>query len=205
MMALLGAVLGGCDNSGSTTGSGGSATSGALAITGTPAQTAAVGLAYRFSPNVSAAPGSTLAFDIVNKPSWAAFNAATGELSGTPTANDVGQVSQVEISVNDGAQTAALPAFTIAVAASVSSVTLSWTIPTLNVNGSPTSDLAGYHIYYGTSPQSLDSVITVDNPDDTSQVISNLTPGTWYFAVASFNTAKIDSALSGILPVPVSS
>jgi hypothetical protein len=87
--------------------------------------------------------------------------------------------------------------------ANVTSVTLTWTTPTVNANGTPASDLAGYHIYYGTSAASLTTVITVDNPGDTSQVIGNLTAGTWYFAVASFNSDNIDSALSGILPVAI--
>ncbi len=201
MMGLLAAALGGCNGKDSPSGS--AATSGGLAISGNPAETAAIGVPYSFSPTVNAASGSTLTFDIVNKPTWAVFNSATGALTGTPTASDAGQVSQVEISVSDGGQTVALPAFSLAVGANATSVTLSWTIPTVNANGTPASGLAGYHIYYGTSAGSLNTVITVDNPGDTSQIIGNLSPGTWYFAIASFNTDKVDSALSGILPVPV--
>jgi hypothetical protein len=65
------------------------------------------------------------------------------------------------------------------------------------------SDLAGYHIYYGTSAASLTTVITVDNAGDTSQVIGNLKSGTWYFAVAAFNSDKIESDFSAVLPVTI--
>jgi hypothetical protein len=196
MVVFLGATLGGCDSKDST--------AGAPTISGSPAQAVTVGSNYTFNPTVHAAAGSALTFNISNKPAWATFNSATGALVGTPATNDVGMDPQIQISVSDGKKTAELPPFSISVTASVTSVTLTWTIPTVNTNGTAVNDLAGYHIYYGTSASSLNTVITVNNPGDTSQVIGNLTAGTWYFAVASFNSAKIDSALSAVLPVPIS-
>ncbi len=48
---------------------------------------------------------------------WATFSSATGQLSGTPTAANVGSYANVVISVSDGKASAALAPFTITVAA----------------------------------------------------------------------------------------
>lgn len=73
--------------------------------------------------------------------------------------------------------------------------TLSWVAPTLNTDGSTLTNLAGYRIYYGTSP-ALNQVIEV--PVVSNYVVSNLTPGTWYFGLKAFNAAGIESDLSNI-------
>ena len=78
------------------------------------------------------------------------------------------------------------------------SATLSWTVPTENTNGTPVTDLAGYHIYYGTSEGAWTSTITVLEATETSYVVSGLAPGTYYFAVVAFNTAGEDSPQSNI-------
>jgi hypothetical protein len=86
-------------------------------ITGTPATTATAGRAYAFQPVGSDPDGNALNYSIQNRPAWATFNASTGRLSGTPTANDVGTSASITISVSDGALTASLPSFTIQVGA----------------------------------------------------------------------------------------
>jgi hypothetical protein len=177
----------------------------ALAISGSPATSVAVGSAYSFRPTVTDAVGSVLTFAISNKPSWAAFSATTGALSGTPAASSAGTDAKIEISVSDGKSTASLNAFSISVGSNASeAVTLYWTVPEENSNGTTATNLAGYHVYYGTSAGSLTKVITVDDANDTSQVISNLQAGTWYFAVTAFNAEKIESKMSMIVPVTIS-
>jgi large repetitive protein len=86
-----------------------------LTISGNPQTTATVGTGYSFQPSTNASSGTTLIFSITNQPSWATFNAATGELSGTPT--QTGTFPNVMISVSDGTQTSSLDAFSISVAA----------------------------------------------------------------------------------------
>ena len=71
--------------------------------------------AYRFTPAASDTDGDRLRFSITNKPSWASFDTATGELSGTPVNADAGVTSNIVISVSDGIATASLPAFSIEV------------------------------------------------------------------------------------------
>lgn len=80
---------------------------------------------------------------------------------------------------------------------STGSVTLSWQPPTQNSDGTPLVDLAGYNIYFGTSSNSYDVQIQVDNPGLSTYVVDNLDPATYYFAATSFNAAGIESGFSG--------
>jgi hypothetical protein len=84
-------------------------------ITGTPATTATVGQAYTFTPVGDDPNDDNLTFAISNKPSWATFTPATGQLSGTPSAAHVGTTSDIVITVTDGSLVAALPAFNLQV------------------------------------------------------------------------------------------
>jgi len=86
-------------------------------ISGTPATTVYEDAPYIFTPTASDADaGDVLTFSIVNKPSWASFDPATGALTGTPANSDVGTTTGIVISVADqaGAE-AALPAFDLEV------------------------------------------------------------------------------------------
>jgi hypothetical protein len=84
-------------------------------ISGSPATSAQVGTGYNFTPSASDPDGNTLSYSIANRPSWASFSIANGQLSGTPGAAHVGTYSGIVISVSDGTNTAALPAFGITV------------------------------------------------------------------------------------------
>ena len=73
--------------------------------------------AYSFVPTASDVDtGDALTYSITEMPSWATFNATTGELSGTPENDDVGNHTGIIISVNDGTETVSLASFDIAVA-----------------------------------------------------------------------------------------
>ncbi len=76
--------------------------------------------------------------------------------------------------------------------------TLTWQAPTQNTDGSSLTDLAGYHIYYGSSQNALNQMITVSNPATTTYQIDNLGTGTWYFAVAAYSTSGTESARSNV-------
>jgi hypothetical protein len=84
-------------------------------ISGKPATTADVGVAYNFAPMALDADGNKLTFSVSNRPAWMAFSTSTGQLSGTPAAGNVGTYSNILISVNDGQATTLLPAFAIQV------------------------------------------------------------------------------------------
>jgi hypothetical protein len=164
-------------------------------ISGTPATTATVGQAYSFQPTATGASGATLTFSIVNQPSWATFNATTGVLSGTPAAAAVGTFANISISVSDGTHTATLPAFTITVkAASTGTATLSWTIPTTRTDGTPLTNLAGFKIYYGTTPGVYPTTIVVANATISTYTVTNLTSGTYYFVATAYDATGVESA-----------
>jgi len=167
------------------------------AIQGDPARAILVGDRYEFIPNASDADGDKLSFEIDNKPSWAEFDKGTGELAGQPTLGHVGMYPDIRIAVSDGSASDALPAFSISVdQAGNLTTTLSWTPPTQNEDGSTLMDLAGYKIYWGTTPGDYTHSVTIDNAGVSSYVVSNLTPGTYEFVATSFNRDGIESEYS---------
>jgi len=92
-------------------------TNDAPTISGAPAATVAEDAPYSFTPTASDADaGDVLTFSIVNKPSWASFDSATGALSSTPANADVGKTMGIVITVTDSANaSASLPAFDLEV------------------------------------------------------------------------------------------
>jgi hypothetical protein len=82
-------------------------------ISGTPATSVVVGASYTFTPTASDPDGQSLTFSIRNRPAWAAFDAATGRLQGSPP--NAGTFADVAISVSDGQVAVPLPSFTILV------------------------------------------------------------------------------------------
>jgi hypothetical protein len=187
------------------------------AISGAPATRVQVGQAYSFQPTASDPNGLRVTFGIYDKPAWATFDGNTGRLYGTPTASNIGTTTNIIIAAYDGYRSASLPAFSLAVQAatvsvpppptspqpalpppSTGAVTLSWTPPTENTDGTTLMNLSGYHIYYGTSESSLSERIEVANPGVASYVINSLTPGTWYFAVAAYNSSGYEGTNANV-------
>jgi len=166
-------------------------------ISGTPLTSVMQGNAYAFTPNAADADGNTLTFSIANRPAWATFNAETGRLNGTPSPADVGTYAGITISVSDGSASATLASFSVQVVATATgSATLTWTPPTQNTDGSPLTNLAGYRVYWGTTQDSYPNSVAINNPGLTSYVVDQLTPATWYFALAAVNSAGVESAPS---------
>jgi len=166
-------------------------------ITGTPATTVTATNAYSFTPTAADADGNTLTFSITNKPSWAAFSTSTGRLSGTPTAANVGTTSGIVISVSDGQATTSLPAFNLTVAAQTTgSATLTWVAPTVNTDGTPLTDLAGYFVRYGTAAGTYTTNLRLADPTLGTYIVQNLPSGTYFFTVAAFDTSDNVSANS---------
>ena len=82
------------------------------------------------------------------------------------------------------------------VPASAATVTINWQAPTENSDGSPLTDLRGYKIYYGATAGNYSSNIPIPNPGLTTYVVENLPPGRYYFAVTSYNSQGVESAMS---------
>jgi len=168
-------------------------------ISGNPPTTATIDQLYTFQPNASDPDGDDLNFLIDNQPSWATFDPDTGQLTGTPVQGQENVYADIVISVTDGNLMASLSPFSITVSqAATGSVTLTWTAPTTNTDGSPLTDLKAYMIYYGTSQGNYPNEIRIDNPGLTSYVIDNLTANTYYFVSTSINSLEIESDYSNV-------
>ena len=85
------------------------------------------------------------------------------------------------------------------------SVTLSWSAPTQNSDGSSISNLAGYTLHYGTSSEDYTGSIQITSPTATSYVVSdsNFPAGTYYFAISAYNAQQVSSSLSSEISVTV--
>jgi Fibronectin type III domain len=83
-------------------------------------------------------------------------------------------------------------------AAGSGTAALSWTAVTTNTDGTPLTELAGYTVYYGTAPNNLSTVITLSDPSVTTYLVTNLAPGTWYFAVNAYTETGVQGLLSNI-------
>jgi len=168
-------------------------------INGNAPTSVVAGQDYSFTPTASDPDGDSLTFNILNQPAWAAFNPASGQLSGTPQDGDVGTYTDITISVSDGDLAASLQPFSVSVEqVSLGSVTLNWTPPTQNTDGSALDDLAGYRIYYGTSDSEYPNLITLDNPGLATYVVENLVPGTYFFVSTAMNAQGVESDYSNV-------
>ncbi len=168
-------------------------------ISGSPPASLTAGMNYGFQPTAKDADGDPLTFTISGKPAWAAFDAPTGAIWGTPTTAQAGTYGNIVISVSDGRATVSLPAFSIVVnRPTVGAATLSWSAPVQNTDGSSITDLSGYKIYYGSDPGSLGTTIQISNSGITTYVVDNLQSGTYYFAVTAYNAAGAESDRSAV-------
>ncbi len=103
------------------------------------------------------------------------------------------------ISVSDGDFTESLGPFSIEVLSSgtgLGSVTLSWTAPTQNEDGSALTDLAGYKLYWGTTPGTYTDTAVIENPSITTYTVDGLAPGTYEFVATSINASGVESRYS---------
>ena len=173
------------------------ATNNAPTISGNPPASVNAGSPYSFTPTANDADNDTLTFSVSGLPGWANFSQSTGRISGTPVDTDVGTYNNISITVSDGQASDTLGPFSITVnSISLGSVTLTWTPPTENDDGTPLTDLAGYRIYWGTSSGVYPNSVTLNNPGLTSYVVENLSPGTYEFVATSVNSAGTESAYS---------
>lgn len=202
VISVIALSLGGCLTNGSSdqTPTSDSPTQNvAPTISGSPRVSTKIGEMYTFTPNASDADGDTLTFSIQGRPSWATFDSSNGSLTGIPTLGDVGTHSGIRISVSDGSAASSLPLFSINVTqVGTGSVSLTWTAPTQNEDGTPLMDLAGYKIYFGVSQGNYPNQIRVDNPGLTTYVVDNLSPDTYYFVSTAFNNSGVESDFSNV-------
>lgn len=175
----------------------GGSTNSAPTISGTPSSSVLMGEQYSFTPSATDPENDPLSFSVQRAPGWLSFNSSNGALTGMPTLADVGTYPRIAVSVSDGSLTASLPEFTVDVVQNADgSITLSWTAPTQNEDGTSLTDLAAYKFYFGTSPGNYTNQERVDSPGITSHVLDNLTPGTYYIVATAINSSNVESGFS---------
>jgi len=76
------------------------------------------------------------------------------------------------------------------------SAVVSWSVPSLNTDGTSIADISGYVIHYGPAPTDLRESVFVSGAGTTSGFISGLASGTYYFTVATMNSMGVTSAAS---------
>jgi hypothetical protein len=175
-------------------------------ISGTAPSAVVAGQTYSFTPVATDVDKDTVTFTIANKPAWLSFNAATGLLSGTAPAA-AGTFAGIEIAATDGEAVTPLPAFTITVnpagAVGNSNVSLAWTPPTQNDDGSTLTDLSGYKIHYGTESGNYSQTVDVQNPGLSRFDLSSLPQGKLFIAMTSVNASGAQSEFSPEVSVTV--
>jgi hypothetical protein len=175
-------------------------------ISGNPAGSVDAGGTYSFTPNATDGDNDDLTFSVNYTPAWLHFNDQTGELSGSPTADDVGSYNDIVISVSDGTDEVSLGGFAITVNAveaepDTGSIPLSWVAPTTRTDGSTLrlSDIQGYCIYIGTTRNDLQMVADINQGDRTSYVLDNLELGDYYVAVSVYDQEDNMSSYSNVV------
>ncbi|MCG7994808.1 MAG: putative Ig domain-containing protein [Candidatus Thiodiazotropha taylori] len=175
-------------------------------ISGTPAASVDAGVAYSFTPAADDADNDRLTFSVTNLPAWASFNSSNGRLTGTPSAQDVGDYNNIRISVSDGTDSANLASFSIRVnsvqvAATTGSMSLNWTAPTTRTDGSSLnlSDISGYQIYIGTTPSNLQMHVDLSQGHISSYTIDDMDLGDYYVAITAYDRSGNSSDLSNIV------
>jgi Fibronectin type III domain len=117
--------------------------------------------------------------------------------SGTSSSSSSGSTSSSGSSSSSGTATGSSGSTSGTLpTAPASSVAINWTPPTENVDGTPLTNLAGYDIHYGTASGKYTQTISVSNAGIATYVVQDLTPGTYYFAIAAVNADGTESPLS---------
>jgi hypothetical protein len=84
-------------------------------------------------------------------------------------------------------------------------VNLNWKAPTTRSDGSylPTSELAGYRVYMGTSSDNLTELVDLNDDTITNYTINDLSTGNYYFAVSAYDINGLESGYSQVILIQV--
>jgi hypothetical protein len=127
----------------------------------------------------------------------AALIVATFALSGCGGGGDGASATNAQ--PTDGQPTDGQPP---SVPSGTGTANLAWSAPTTNVDGTPLTTLAGYKVYYGTTPGVYTSIV-VGNAS--SYEITGLANGqTYYFTVTAYDTYGIESDFAPVVSKLVS-
>ncbi len=81
------------------------------------------------------------------------------------------------------------------------SITLSWSAPNTNADGTTLSDLSGYKVYYGLESRNYSDNVDVGGNNNVS--IGGLSEGDWYFSVVACDTSGNESTFSNEVSIAI--
>ena len=81
--------------------------------------------------------------------------------------------------------------------------TLDWTPPTMNEDGTPLADLAGYNVYFGPQPGVYLDFRHLDNPGLVTYVLDLPSSGSWFIAISALDSTGVESDFSNEIVVDV--
>lgn len=193
-------TLAGCSSSGSDTANNpdppinNPPVNNAPTISGSPAPAVNVDESWSFAPTASDVDGDALTFSVDNAPGWMSLDPGTGLLQGTPSAANVGVYDNIVLTVSDGSLTDSLGAFSVEVTqVALGSITLNWSLPTLNVDGSAIPAIESTNILYGRSSGNYPNRIEITNTATVSYVVEDLVPDTYYFVLTITDDGGVES------------
>ena len=144
------------------------------------------------SAATSAATGSDSVASLVS-PTSGTIDRSSGVTTPAGAATAPAGTQTATVSTTTTPASGSTVASTTPVKATTGVATLDWLPPTENSDGTALTNLAGYTVYYGTSPDSLTQSVKVSNPGLTAYTVTNLPSGTWYFAVTSYSASGVES------------
>lgn len=123
--------------------------------------------------------------------SWATTGASACTASGGWSGTKAASGTEVIAGAKSGTTT-----FSLVCSEGAGALTVTWTPAAKNTDGTDLTNLAGYKIYWGTSPTSMLDVIPVAGAAS-SYTHSGLAAGTYYYALATLNLQGVESAKTG--------
>ncbi|MEM7218979.1 MAG: hypothetical protein AAF515_11490 [Pseudomonadota bacterium] len=152
------------------------------------------------APPTQSGPSVTLALQPGTDPNamptklvWTAANARSCRASGAWGGNRPLRGDEDLLHTAPGQHTYRLTCDGVASGAAMATVTVyvqsapvHWQAPQRNDNGTTLTDLAGYNLYYGTSPGTYTHSLPVRDPSATSAALPVL-PGTYYLALTAYD------------------
>lgn len=126
---------------------------------------------------------------------------ASGDSAGS---GSTGSAALNPSSSSSSSSSASMSSSSSSSAGTTGSVTLNWTAPTENTDGTALgTGLAGYTIVFGESANDLSQSVAITNASATSYTFADLPSGTWYFSIVSVDTAGNESPPTNVVSATI--
>lgn len=120
------------------------------------------------------------------------------------SSSDSGSYHCVASNAGSSATTSTIT-ISVAASATTGSAQISWTQPTRRANGDALSskEIAGYEIYMASSAAGPFATVMTAESGESSALITDLSPGTYYFGISTLDTNGLESDMSSVIKVTI--